>query len=236
MHFTMRFPRFERSTPVSMLAVLALAIFAGGCTTQPNSILRLHAKDAIDRREYTAADQKLATALGQDPADWKANYYMGLVRLAQQRPLDARLHLEVAYSLRDQDPETPDILDALADALHQEGANEKLDIMLKAATNRYGQPRDFYRQATFLTKQGDVDGAKAAYLKAVNVSRKDDITPHMKLADFYEGLGDRVSAMVALQQAQQIDPFNRTIAQRIQSLLVEPTPAADATIETIVTP
>ncbi len=214
--------------------LLVIALVAVGCASQPNSVLRLHAKDAIDQKDYVTARQKLDTALANDPADWKANYYMGLVRLATERPLEARLYLEVAYSLRDDDPETGAILDALAEALHKEGNLEKLDIMLKSATARYGKPRDYYRQAKFLGKQGDVDGARAAFLKAARVSHPEDITPFIQQADFYEGLGDRVNALVALQQAQRIEPFNRVIAQRISSLVLEPTPAAS--VETIVTP
>ena len=225
----MHIPRLPRSLQLTA-SLFGIALLVAGCASQPNSVLRLQAKDAIDAKDYTTAREKLDTALAQDPADWKANYYMGLVRLGQEKPLEARLHLEVAYSLRDEDPETPAILDALAQALHKEGDVEKLDIMLKSATARYGRPHDFYRQAEFLGKQGDVDGARAAYLKAVNVAKPDDITPYMKQADFYEGLGDKVNAIVALQQAQNIEPFNRTIAARISSLVLEPKPAADATI------
>lgn len=207
------------------LTIAAVFLFVG-CSAAPNSLLRLQAREAMDAKDYTTAREKLDTALAQDPADWKANYYMGLVRIAQDKPLDARLKLEVAYSLRDDDPETADILDALAQALHKEGNSEKLDVMLKGATTRYGKPRDYYRQAEYLAKEGDVDGARAAYLKAVKVARADDITPFIKQADFYESLGDKVNAVVALQQAQAIEPQNLTIARRISALVVGPAAAA----------
>jgi Flp pilus assembly protein TadD len=158
---------------------------------------------------------------------------MGLVKLAQERPLDARLHLEVAYSLRDSDPETPDILDALAKALFMEGATSKLDIMLRSATATYGTPRDYYRQAEYLAKAGDVDGARAAYLKAMKVAKPEDITPFIKQADFYEGLGDKVNAVIALQQAAAIEPQNRVIAQRISKLVLDTTPGKTLPPETV---
>jgi len=232
------------------LPTLALAVFLAGCTAPPNSLLRLQAKDAIDQKDYVEARERLDRALSNDPADWKANYYMGLVKLAQERPLDARLHLEVAYSLRDSDPETPDILDALAQALHMEGATSKLDIMLRSATGTYGTPRDYYRQAEYLAKAGDVDGARAAYLKAMKVAKPEDITPFIKQADFYEGLGDKVNAVIALQQAASIEPQNRVIAQRISKLVLDTTPGKtlppenvenaapvrDLSTETVVTP
>lgn len=219
-------------TSIPFAFTLSLSLIAG-CSSPPNSVLRLQAKDAIDQNDYVTAREKLDRALARDPADWKANYYMGLVRLHQERPLDARLYLEVAYSLRDDDEETPAILDALAQALHKEGDIDKLDIMLKSATARYGRPHDYFRQAKFLGLQGDVDGSRAAFLKAAKVSRPDDITPYMKQADFYEGLGDRVNAVVALQQAQQIEPHNRVIATRISALVLDPKPAADATVPVV---
>jgi tetratricopeptide (TPR) repeat protein len=210
-------------TRLATLTVIVAALLAG-CVNAPNSLLRLQAKDAIDQKDYGTAREMLDRALAQDPADWKANYYMGLVKLAQGRALDARLHLEVAYSLRDSDPETPDILDALAESLYKEGAQSKLDIMLRSAASTYGTPRDYYRQAEYLARQGDVDGARAAYLKAVRVARPEDITPFMKQADFYEGLGDKLNAVTALQQAQSIEPQNRVIAQRISRLVLDTTP------------
>lgn len=213
------------------LCTLAAVLLTTGCTSPPNSLLRLQAREKIDTGDYTTAREKLERALAQDPADWKANYYMGLVKLAQDQPLVARLHLEVAYSLRDSDPETPDILDALAEALQKEGAAVKLDSMLKSAVATYGTPRDYYRQAKYLGQEGDVDGARAAFLKATKAARPDDVTPYVKLADFYESLGDRVNAVVALQQALTIEPQNRTIARRISALVLDPDASVEATLE-----
>ena len=214
--------------PSIAVAALVLAV-ATGCGSTPNSVLRLQAKEALDQKDYTTADMKLARALEQDPADWKAQFYTGKLRLIQERPLDARLALEVAYSLRDGFPETPDILDSLAEAYRREGAIEKLHTLLNTANRKYGTTRDYLRQARMLAMIGDVDGAKVAYLKAQKFAKKDDITPFVKAADFYEGLGDRINASIALRQALQIEPENKVLLNRLQNLQATPTPSAGAT-------
>ncbi|MEX2212664.1 MAG: hypothetical protein WD768_00965 [Phycisphaeraceae bacterium] len=220
--------RFLSRSLFSAVAALML-IAAVGCSTAPNSVLRLEAKQALDKKDYVTAEQRLDRALIQDPADWKAQYYLGKLRLAQSRPLDARLALEIAYSLRDSHPETPDVIDALAEAYRREPVLEKLHTLLKTANRRYGTTRDYLRQAHFLGLIGDVDGAKVAFLKAQEFRKGDDITPFVKAADFYEGLGDRVNATIALRQALQIEPKNLVLLGRLQNLQATPTPSVGAT-------
>ena len=203
-----------RATLFAAVAALMLV----GCNTPPNQVLRLQAREAIEKKDYPRAEELMTLALQQDAADWKAHYYMGLVRLSQGRPLDARLHLENAYSLREDWPETPDVLDALAEAYWKEGDNEKLYNLLKMAGTRYGTTRDYLRQADFFSRSGDVDGAKEAYAKAAQFADPKDSSPHMKAAAFFEKIGDRKHAYIALQHAQQIEPQNRLIAAKMAAI------------------
>lgn len=213
----------------SFIALSLIAtVLAAGCSTPPNSVLRLRAQESMERGDFDEAEAPLTLAVKQHPGDWKALYYLGLVRLNQNRPLDARLRLEAAYALRDEHSETPDILDALAEAYLREPNEDKLFNLLNDAVARYGTTRDFLRQGEFLARAGDVDGARVAYEKALKFAREDDIRPWLATADFYEGLGDRATAIQALRRAAAIEPENKSIQRRIESLSMGPGPAIGA--------
>lgn len=205
----------------------AVALIAGLCLTagcQTNSRLRLVGMRALDNGDLATADASFARAVEQQPADWKSLYYLGLVRLEQGRPIEAQLNLEQAYGIRDEHAETADILDALAEALYQQDAQARLHAMLRDASQRYGQTRDFLREAKYLAKIGDVDGSDLAYKKAARFARPDDVQPYVQMADFYESIGDQARAVDALQRAHYLMPDDRRIADRLRRHGVVPGP------------
>jgi tetratricopeptide (TPR) repeat protein len=193
-----------------------------GC--QSNPVLRKHGMDAYEDGQYDHARAKFTQALSQKSSDWKSHYYLGLVALKQGQPLEAQLSLERALSVRDNHLETPEILDALAQALLEQGKFENLTAMLQQAADRYGATHDYIRQATFLGKSGDVDGAKLAFQKAVRFALKDDPAPFIAMADFYDSLGASAEALLALRQAYYITPDNPRIAERIRQHGMVPGP------------
>lgn len=202
---------------IMLITCAAAPAVLAGCQAHSGA-LRLQAEQAIARGEYDTADRKLAIVLDRNPADWKALYWTGLIRLKQNRFLDARLLLERAYAVRDEHLETPDILDALAEAYLREPNQEKLVILLRSATQRYGAPRDYVRQGKYLARAGDVDGAEIAFVKATRFAAEDDIWTWLQAADFYEGIGDKDNALVALNHALRIEPHNLVIQRRIRTL------------------
>ena len=207
-----------------VLTMLAF-VFVGalsGCGATSTGTLRMQAEHAMDKGDYDLAAGKLSIVLERSPADWRALYYTGLIRLKQKSFLDARLKLESAYALRDEHRESGDILDALAEAYLQGNENEKLSSMLRSATTRYGKTRDYLREAQYLAKSGDADGAETAFVKATRFAKSDDITPWMKAADFYQGIGDTDNALIALNHALNIQPKNLVILRRIRDITVKP--------------
>ena len=202
--------------------LLACVMGTAGC--QSNPVLRLHGENAYNDGQYDLARQKFTKAVNQKSSDWKAHYYLGLIALKQGQPLEAQLSLEKALSVRDSHIITPDILDALAQSLLDQGKHENLAAMLQQATDRYGTTRDYLRQATFLGKSGDVDGAKIAFQKAIRFARHDDPSPFIKLADFYDSLGAGAEALMALRQAYYITPEDPVLADRIRQHGMVPGP------------
>lgn len=192
-------------------AVLPLA----GCN-KPNNFLRKEGMNAYADKQYEVSHQKFSRAAIQHPDDWKAHYYLGLIALKQERPMDAQLSLERALSIRANHLETVAILDALAESLHMQSKYANLAAMLQEACDHYGRPEDYLRQGIYLGKSGDVDGAKIAFKKAIRFAPKDDPTPFIALAEFYDSLGSGADALMALRQAYYVDPHNVRVKESIR--------------------
>jgi len=211
---------------VSTKAVLWLSIvcmfIAAGC--EPNPVLRRKGIDAFHAGEVTQADRHFTKAVRQDPTDWKSLYYLGKVRLEQDRALDATLVLEKALSLRNDHEQTPQILDALAQSLYQQGETARLHTMLQRAIDEYETSRDFLRLAKFMGKTGDRDSAKVALRKATYFARPGDATPWLALADFYESLDDTDQTIDALRRALAINPRSRQVRTRLRKYGIVPGP------------
>jgi len=118
----------------TLAALLSFLLIVGtGCQTTPNAVLRLQAENAIRDGHFDVADQRTSLALEQDPSDWKALYYQGLIRIAQDRPLEARIALEQAFEVRRSRPGVGDIADALVSgaiaAIEKGGATyERIEV------------------------------------------------------------------------------------------------------------
>lgn len=202
----------------------ALAVIAG--CSQPNAFVRKHGIEAYHQDNHDKADQLLSQAVEQDPTDWKSLFYLGLVRLEQDRPFDAQLLLEQSLQLRYNHDETDDILDALADALDRRGRIERLEALLEDAVRKEGTSRDYMRQGRYLAKLGDIDAAKLAYRKAAFFAEDGDAQPFVVLADFYEKIGDTSNAVTALRHAHAIQPKDGQLSERLRRYGIVPGPTA----------
>jgi Flp pilus assembly protein TadD len=204
---------------------LMLVVLLVGCRT-PNGVLRQRGLLAMDAHNYDAAFENFRTAVNQDPTDWRAQYYFGVVLLERGYPLEAQLALEKARSLRPASPETADILDHLAEALYQQGRKENLHALVDEATEMFGTTRDFLRQAEYLAKTDEVDGAMIAYQKAVRFAAPGDATALIAMAAFYERIGDPPNAVATWRQAHRVEPNNELVAAKLRQYGIVPGPAA----------
>lgn len=210
----------------SLLCAGVIIFQFAGCGA-PEHIDRSHAKRAYVTGDIDHADRILTRLVDEDNTDWEALYYLGLVRLKQGKPLEAQLLLEQAYSLRQELSGTQDILDALAESLYQQERFDNLSVMLDDATERYGTVNDYVRQGKYLGLSGDPDGAKLAFDKAAEFAGKDDPTPYVAAADFYESINNIPAAVENLRKAHAIVPHNLTIRDRLRKHGVIPGPTAE---------
>lgn len=199
--------------------LLGILIVTGtGCETPPNNVLRLQAEKAIKKGDFDRADERMALALEREPSDWKALYYRGLVRIAQNRPIDARIVLEQSFEIRRGRPGFGDVADALAETYLRSKDHERLHGFLLQLTTDYGTVRDFLRQGKYLSLSGDADGANLAYAKAVKFARDDDPNPWKAIASFYKKIGDHTNERVALMKLFDMNPRDPRVRSRLREL------------------
>lgn len=219
--FLARVAGFNGLLTACLLAAVMLPV--AGCQ-RPSNFLRQDGMNAYADKNYELSHQKFSQAVNQRSDDWKSHYYLGMIALKQDRPLDAQLSLEKALSIRSEHLETPAILDGLAEALFVQSKFANLSAMLQEACDRYGKPEDYLRQGIYLGKSGDADGAKLAFKKAIRFAPKDDPSPFIALAEFYDSLGSSADALMALRQAYYIEPTNVRVKESIRKHGMVPGP------------
>jgi len=213
------------TTRLTMTAVLALCglLLCTGCYNP--AVEKFHSRKAMDAGDYATAEQKLVAVIENDPSDWEGHYLLGLAYLGQNRPVEAQSELEQALAVKDRSKtQTPKILNALADALHQQKSYDQLYAFLDAQIARYEGWEDYARKARFLVKANDMDGASLAYAQAALFSRNADDNIYIEMAEFYEGLGDYDKAIQCLKWAYYINDERPSLPNRFRKLGVVPGP------------
>jgi len=207
-----------------MALVLAVGLlFSVGCETAV--MLRDKGEIAYNGQRYQQAESYYQRSLDKRPESWASQWGLGKTYLAMDRPRAAEIALEHAYELRGDHEETPEILDDLAAAYYMQGNRETtLRSFLAETTRRYQRSEAFLRQGEHLAKLGDVDAAVVAYRKAGYFADDGDSEPFVKMADFYESVGDSANAVQALRFAYWMDPETPGIAQRFRKYGVVPGP------------
>jgi len=209
---------------------VALCIAAAGLSACGPSTYSLRERGirAYQFDRYELARDSFERVVAVKPSDPEANYYLGLLALKDDKPSEARNHLEITYTLYEArtelPPEMPDLLDALAEAMYLEGERQQLIAFTDQAINRFGNLEDYLRKAEYLARLGDHDSALTAHRAAIEIADPGDPQAHHALADFYESLGDRDRALDVLKDAYAVAPENPTTAERLRSYGVVPGP------------
>lgn len=220
--------------------VLSLLTFATGCeptkqkvssTLDGYGVHRNRGYELYRAGDYTAAADSFKKAADRNGADVASHYWWATSLLNLGRFDDAQLPLEQAWAISSEQSEyLPRILDRLGEVYYQQGRVEKLYSFLDEVTTRYHhQSRDYQRQAYYMVKTGDLDGAKTAFIKAANFAGPGDATPYVALADFYESVDQPANAKLVLRYAYAINPEAAEVAGRLRGYGVVLGPAAGLT-------
>ncbi|MFA9477620.1 tetratricopeptide repeat protein [Phycisphaerales bacterium AB-hyl4] len=203
--------------------LLPVVLMSTGCETQ--SMIREKGEVAYYGGNYAQARAEYARAVDNQPSDYRAHYHLGLSYLELDQPGRAQRSFEQALTLRGRDPEwRPRILDGLAEALYRQDRLERLQAMLEDAVREGNTTHDRLRQADYLMKIGDPDGARNAYRTAAYFAEGRDPRPYVAVADFYEQINDEMNAVRALRWAYYVDHGNPEIAERLRGYGIVPGP------------
>jgi len=216
--------RISTGRAVTGLALaLCLPLVLAGCQTAAN--LREEGRLALNRGLYARALNKCTLAVEKDPSSALSQYQLGLSYLALDRGFEAQYALEKAHSLEPSNKQlTPDILDALAEALFQQERTDNLYAFLDKMVETYGTTRDFLRQGEYTAKSGDPDSARLSFRKAAYFADPGDVEPYIAIADFYTSISDQPNAVTSLRYANYVAPGNLDVAERLRKFGIVPGP------------
>lgn len=221
--------RMTHSIP-AVASVFAMLMSVGCQYDAPDfmvtsTMMRQKGFEDINKGDWYLARDDFAKAVEISPDDAVSQYYLGLSDLKLNDPLSAQLALEKAYTLAPDDPElTPRIIDRLAEAYYQQDRQDVLIGFLNQTTEDRGTSRDYLRQAQYQFKMGDVDAAELSYRKAAYFAEAGDSTPYVAIADFYQTLGDKENAILALKYGYYVSPNDQRVATRMRKLGLVPGP------------
>ncbi len=205
---------------VRLLAALIL-VASSGCGPRPATAIMDSGNRYFDRGNYERAAAEFAEVIERYPGDWSAHYMYGLSELQLKQPAKARTALEVAQSLR---PGDPGVVDALAEAMFQEGSDAELFTFLKGQAESERSVRAYMRWAQYSLELGDPDSARAANQTAIMIDEGETVEPYLQAAIIAEQLGDVDEALRRLRQAYGIDPADSRVTDRLRALGEVPGP------------
>lgn len=206
-----------RTATTCTLVLLVLA----GCSQRPIESIRTRGDFLYDRGDYHAAAKEYEQIVARYPGDWYAEYQLGRCRLALDDPTGARQALEVALTNK---PDSPDVADALAEALFREGDEDRLYEFLRQRADTHGTVQAWLRLARYAAELGDADTAQAAYETAIALDEGRSTDPYLQAAEFAEAIGDVDEAVRRLRQAYTINPRDPRVNQGLRDLGEVPGP------------
>ncbi len=195
-------------SPVLSVAkkIFALSLVAGvgilaGCQT-PAMKLRNEGLRLYHQQKYAAALTKFNESLKYNESQPRGNYYAGAADYMLGRYEQSQYHYKMAWRV---DPNYGHVKSALAEALIKSGKpNEAMNFLERdaALTQR---PAGRLRVARFYEKLGDLDDARANYIRAAQMAPT-DASMQMAAAQFFDRIGQKAAAGKYYARAYKLNP------------------------------
>lgn len=198
-----------------------LLLGAGGC--QDRAVLKAEEDglSAVRAGQYAMAEQEFAFALDKSPHRVPSRIGMAKALLGQNRPTQARVHLEAAYSM---EPQNDEVIDLLAQAMLGDGKIDEMSRLLRGRAEESQSVKEWLRYGKWADKANDPDEAKIAFLSAARIDKGRTAEPQVALADLHLKIGDEVEALRRYRMALYLRPQDVVIQNQIRSLGQNPTP------------
>jgi tetratricopeptide (TPR) repeat protein len=209
-----------RQSPL-LLILLSVALLTACTGQRPVETIRTSGDRLYNLGDWSGAAEEYELIVQRYPGDWEAQYRLGLARLKLSDANAARNALEVAHSRR---PNNPDVADALAEAMFQEGRENELFAFLRERAESTRSVHAYLQVARYAVALNDPDSAQVALETAIAVDEGQTVEPYLQAAAFAQRLGDLELALRRLSQAYGINPYDERVRQRLRELGEVPGP------------
>lgn len=168
----------------SALWVASLA----GCNTQQRTLpaIRVSGEHALQHNDTERAFADFREYTERDPGSSYGHLMLGKTYLAKEMPAHAREQFELAYT---NDPNNPDVVESLAEAMYQDREYDDLFRFLRQRTTDRNAVTDYLILGKYSRLTGDSDAALTALQTAASMDRGRTVRPQLELAEFYEAVG-----------------------------------------------
>lgn len=209
----------------SILMTLAAAALVGltGCNrdTRTTADVRAAGNEAFARGDYATALAEFRLLSDEHVFSPRARFDVGRTLLAMGNARDAAAELEIAYRV---DPAIPGLLETMTDAFVAAGRHDDLYATLQSRARQSGDIADWNRLGVAMQRVGSMDEADAAFRTAARIDGGKTAEPQLRLAQFYQSIGDEEREMQRLRAVMYIDPANESARQRLRELGITPGP------------
>lgn len=221
--------RRSRASIAASLTLIALLWGATGCQTGESSesgasgtrtlpAIRNSGEYALEHNDTERAFADFKEYTERSPGSSYGHLMLGKTYLAKDMPAHAREQLELAYT---NDPNNPDVVEHLAEAMYQDKEYDDLFRFLRQRITERGEMTDYLFMGKYSRLTGDSDAALTALLNAARLDQGQSIRPQLELADFYESIGKKDEAARRARMAYSIRPDDSRVKATLERLGVK---------------
>lgn len=208
-----------------LFACLAGVVALSGCASPEEASPTPYAEEMGDfylrSGRYAEAAEEYGSVIERRPGRFESRVGMGEAMLGLGRPVEAREHFEVAYSVR---PNDDGVAELLAQSMLDQGDVTGMNRFLDQRAQDRQRVGDWMRFGRFNLAAGDYDEAERGFRTAARLDAGQSLDCQMALADLYAVAGDREKEIERLRMALFLAPRNAEIRDRLERLGETPGP------------